>query len=203
MLREGVAPREESSSAAAARARICRRAEAVRARDGAKRCAGDGVNKAAGYFRDIRCKPGEDLLDLATHVDREEIGQVRCVGVHVAMSTRRLTVDLKLRVETGKVEPRSGGGTRPARGSNVIDLMAALKKSLDRPRRARRRDPRPRPPRDRKPAAPRRKRTLTWPRSRSAETYNRKRDFSEHADGDARAPAAICSSSEHDATRLH
>ncbi|MBN8849799.1 MULTISPECIES: Ku protein [unclassified Sphingomonas] len=94
----------------------------------------DEVNKAAGFFRDIPdTKPDADLLDLATTLIEKKTGKFDASEFHDRyVDALRELIARKRKSKSGKValdeEERA-----PARGSNVIDLMAALKKSLDRP----------------------------------------------------------------------
>jgi len=94
----------------------------------------DEVNKAASYFREIGdVKPDEDLLDLATTLIEKKASTFDPSEFHDRyVDALRDLIERKRKSKTGKVsldtEERA-----PSRGSNVIDLMAALKKSLDRP----------------------------------------------------------------------
>ncbi|WP_157216444.1 non-homologous end joining protein Ku [Flavisphingomonas formosensis] len=94
----------------------------------------DEVNKASGYFRDIGdAKPDEDLLDLATTLIEKKAAKFDASEFHDRyVDALRDLIERKRKSKTGKVsldtEERA-----PSRGSNVVDLMAALKKSLDRP----------------------------------------------------------------------
>jgi DNA end-binding protein Ku len=92
----------------------------------------DEVNKAASYFRDIGDeKPDEDLLDLATtlidkktaHFDASEYHD-RYVDALMALIERK---------RKGKTIEAEEEAPAQSRGSNVVDLMAALKRSLERP----------------------------------------------------------------------
>jgi len=102
----------------------------------------DEVNKAASYFRDIGdTRPDEDLLDLATSLIEKKSGRFDAASFHDRyVDALRDLIARKRKSRTGKVsldvEERA-----PSRGSNVIDLMAALKKSLDKPAR----DAKPKP----------------------------------------------------------
>jgi DNA end-binding protein Ku len=96
----------------------------------------DEVNKAASYFRDIGdSKPDEDLLDLATSLIEKKSGKFDAGEFHDRyVDALKDLIARKRKSKSGKVsldteEDRSGA----SRGSNVIDLMAALKKSLDKP----------------------------------------------------------------------
>jgi DNA end-binding protein Ku len=96
----------------------------------------DEVNKAASYFRDIGdTKPDEDLLDLATSLIEKKAGKFDAAEFHDRyVDALKELIDRKRKSKTGKVSLDTED--KPARGgSNVIDLMAALKKSLDRPAR--------------------------------------------------------------------
>jgi len=121
----------------------------------------DEVNKAAGYFRDIPdTAPDEDLLDLATTLIEKKSGKFNASEFHDRyVDALRDLIDRKLKSKTGKVSLDVEEERAPARGSNVIDLMAALKKSLDRPSAAAPETKRATSTaKTRKPAAPRRKR---------------------------------------------
>ncbi|MCW6528941.1 MULTISPECIES: Ku protein [Sphingomonas] len=119
----------------------------------------DEVNKAAGYFRDIPdAKPDEDLLDLATTLIEKKSGKFDASEFHDRyVDALRELIDRKLKSKTGKVSLDLEEERAPARGSNVIDLMAALKKSLDRPAAPAAKSATS-AAKTKKPAAPRRKR---------------------------------------------
>ncbi|MBA3676551.1 MAG: Ku protein [Sphingosinicella sp.] len=91
----------------------------------------DEVNKAQGYFRDIPdLKPDAELLDLAETLiekktakfDPNKFHDRYIDALHELIERKR-----KGKTITADEEPA------PNRGSNVVDLMAALKKSIDRP----------------------------------------------------------------------
>ena len=91
----------------------------------------DEVNKARDYFRDISdAKPDEELLDLAeTLIDRKtaafdpsKFHDRYIEGLHELIEKKRKAKGKKILEDVE--EPETG------RGSNVIDLMAALKKSV-------------------------------------------------------------------------
>ena len=95
----------------------------------------DEVNKAASYFRDIGdTKPDEDLLDLATSLIEKKAGKFDAAEFHDRyVNALKDLIARKRKSKSGKVSLDTGED-KPARGgSNVIDLMAALKKSLDKP----------------------------------------------------------------------
>ena len=116
----------------------------------------DEVNKAAGYFRDIPdTKPDADLLDLATTLIEKKAGKFDASEFHDRyVDALRELIARKRKSKTGKVSLDLEEERAPARGSNVVDLMAALKKSLDRPAAK----PAASAAKAKKPAAPRRKR---------------------------------------------
>jgi len=91
----------------------------------------DEVNKAASYFRDIGdAKPDPDLLDLAATLIAKKVGTFDASEFHNRyVDALRALIEEKRKKKGGLViqDPDKGD---PAKGSNVIDLMAALKKSL-------------------------------------------------------------------------
>ena len=91
----------------------------------------DEVNKAASYFREIGdAKPDPDLLDLAGTLIAKKAGTFDAAEFHNRyVDALRALIEEKRRKKGGLViqDPDKGD---PAKGSNVIDLMAALKKSL-------------------------------------------------------------------------
>ncbi len=93
----------------------------------------DEVNKAASYFRDIGdAKPDEDLLDLATSLIDKKTGPFHPDEYH----DRYIDAlkDLIERKRKGKtIEADEEAAPAQSRGSNVVDLMAALKRSLEKP----------------------------------------------------------------------
>jgi len=96
----------------------------------------DEVNKAAAYFRDIGdAKPDDDLLDLATSLIEKKSDTFDASEYH-----DRYVDALKELIEkkrTGKtVETEEEDTPAQSRGSNVVDLMAALKRSLEKPNAA-------------------------------------------------------------------
>ena len=89
------------------------------------------VNKAASYFREIGDeKPDPDLLDLAATLIEKKSGKFDASEFHNRyVDALRGLIEEKRKKKGGLViqDPDDG---KPAKGSNVIDLMAALKKSL-------------------------------------------------------------------------
>ena len=92
----------------------------------------DEVNKAASYFRDIPdAKPDEDLLDLATTLIDKKTAKFDAGEYH-----DRYIDALKELIERkrkGKTIETAEEAPAQSRGSNVVDLMAALKRSLEKP----------------------------------------------------------------------
>ena len=91
----------------------------------------DEVNKAPSYFRDIGdTKPDPDLLDMAATLIEKKAGEFD------ANEFQNRYVDALKELIAEKRRRRARGSSRipttarPPKGSNVIDLMAALKKSL-------------------------------------------------------------------------
>lgn len=90
----------------------------------------DEVNKAASYFRDIgEGNPDEELLDLATTLIEKKTGRFDASDFHDRyVEALRELIDRKKKGKTLNIE--SEDSDKEARGSNVVDLMAALKKSI-------------------------------------------------------------------------
>ena len=90
------------------------------------------VNKASSYFRDIgSAKPDPDLLDLANTLIEKKSGDFDASEFHNRyVDALKALIKEKIKRKGGKViqDPEE---YEPPKGSNVIDLMAALKKSLD------------------------------------------------------------------------
>ena len=94
----------------------------------------DEVNKAQSYFRDIPdSKPDEDLLDLAETLISKKAAPFKPDQFHDRyVDALKNLVERKLKAKGGKVAAEPEDET-PRRGGNVVDLMAALKKSLEKP----------------------------------------------------------------------
>ncbi|PTR06685.1 MULTISPECIES: Ku protein [unclassified Novosphingobium] len=115
----------------------------------------DEVHRAQGYFKDIpETEPSEDLIALATTLIEKKTAPFKPAEFHdrYVDALHRL-IEKKRKSGTGKriledAEDDSGG-----KGGNVIDLMAALKKSVgeDKPARKPAKNP------ARKPATRRKK----------------------------------------------
>jgi len=91
------------------------------------------VHKAQGYFRDIPdIEPDEELLELAETLIEKKAAPFKPDRFHDRyVDALRALVDRKLKSKGGVVAP-APDEERPSRGSNVVDLMAALKKSLEK-----------------------------------------------------------------------
>jgi DNA end-binding protein Ku len=92
----------------------------------------DEVHKAASYFREIGDhKPDEDLLDLAATLIEKKTGDFDPKEFHNRyVDALKDLIEEKQRKKGEKVIQDPDADKAPSRGSNVIDLMAALKKSL-------------------------------------------------------------------------
>jgi DNA end-binding protein Ku len=91
----------------------------------------DEVNKAQGYFRDIDdIKPDPELLDLAETLIEKKTSKFDPEKFHDRyIDALHELIEKKRKGKTITAEEEDA----PVRGSNVIDLMAALKKSIERP----------------------------------------------------------------------
>jgi DNA end-binding protein Ku len=92
----------------------------------------DEVNKAAGFFRDIPdVKPEPDLLDLATTLIDKKTAKFDASEYHDRyVDALKALIERKRKGKTVEVEEDAPAQSR---GSNVVDLMAALKRSLEKP----------------------------------------------------------------------
>ncbi|MEO7814018.1 MAG: Ku protein, partial [Sphingomicrobium sp.] len=92
----------------------------------------DEVNKASSYFRDISdAKPDADLLDLAsTLIEKKASGFDASEFENRYIDALKALIAEKMKKKGKRVIQDDSPGT-PPKGSNVIDLMAALKKSID------------------------------------------------------------------------
>ena len=91
----------------------------------------DEVNKAQSYFRDIEdAKPDNDLLDLASTLIEKKSGKFDASEFHNRYVDALKDLIAEKRKRKGELVIQDPDDGKPAKGSNVIDLMAALKKSL-------------------------------------------------------------------------
>jgi len=93
----------------------------------------DEVNKASAYFREIgSAKPDPDLLDLANTLIEKKSGEFDASEFHNRyVDALKALIKEKVKRKGGKVIQDPEEYRAPTKASNVIDLMAALKKSLD------------------------------------------------------------------------
>jgi len=92
----------------------------------------DEVNKAQGYFRDIgEAEPEGDLLDLATTLIDKKTAPFKPAEFHdrYVDALHRL-IEKKRKAKGGKQILEDVEEPGVAKGANVIDLMAALRKSV-------------------------------------------------------------------------
>jgi len=92
----------------------------------------DEVNKSSGFFRDIGDhKPDPDLLDMASMLIERKAGEFDPKEFHnrYVDALHRLIAE-KQKKKGEKIIEDPDADAPPPKGSNVIDLMAALKKSL-------------------------------------------------------------------------
>lgn len=95
----------------------------------------DEVNRAQGYFRDIPdAKPDDDLLDLANSLieKKTKAFDPSKFTDHYTDAVKELVARKQKAKGRKIVADEDDEGARPS-GSNVVDLMAALKKSLEKP----------------------------------------------------------------------
>lgn len=113
----------------------------------------DEVNKAQGYFRDIPdSEPDDDLLDLATSLIEKKTAKFDPKEFHNRyVDALKGLIERKVKSKGRKII-EDKGDERPS-GGNVVDLMAALKKSLEKPGTKAADSPAPRKAPARKPAA--------------------------------------------------
>jgi DNA end-binding protein Ku len=92
----------------------------------------DEVHKSAGFFRDIGDhKPDADLLDMASMLIDRKAGEFDPADFHnrYVDALHRLIAE-KQKKKGEKIIEDPDADAPPPKGSNVIDLMAALKRSL-------------------------------------------------------------------------
>ena len=93
----------------------------------------DEVHKANSYFREIGdTKPDEDMLDLASMLIDKKTGKFDASEFHNRyIDALKDLIKQKQKAKGEKVIQDPDADAAPPKGSNVIDLMAALKKSLE------------------------------------------------------------------------
>jgi DNA end-binding protein Ku len=94
----------------------------------------DEVVKAQGYFRDIPdAKPDPEMLDLAEALIEKKTAKFDPEKFHDRyVDALRELIERKRKSKGARIEAEDDDEA-PRRGSNVVDLMAALKKSIERP----------------------------------------------------------------------
>ena len=92
----------------------------------------DEVNRAQGFFREIGdAKPDPELLDMAAMLIERKVGEFDPKEFHNRyVDALKSLIKEKQRKKGEKVIQDPDSDAQPPKGSNVIDLMAALKKSL-------------------------------------------------------------------------
>ncbi|HEU5481741.1 MAG TPA: Ku protein [Sphingomicrobium sp.] len=97
----------------------------------------DEVNKSSGFFREIGdAKPDPDLLDMASMLIERKAGEFNPAEFHNRyVDALKDLIAEKQKKKGEKVIQDPDADAPPPRGSNVIDLMAALKKSLGEDKR--------------------------------------------------------------------
>ena len=92
----------------------------------------DEVHKSSGFFRDIGdTKPDPDLLDMASMLIERKAGEFNPAEFHNRyVDALKDLIAEKQKKKGEKVIQDPDADKAPPKGSNVIDLMAALKKSL-------------------------------------------------------------------------
>jgi DNA end-binding protein Ku len=95
----------------------------------------DEVNKAQGYFRDIPdSKPDEDLMELAQALIEKKTGAFHPQDFHDRyVDALKDLVERKRKAKGRKIIEDTSDEPTGRSGSNVVDLMAALKKSMEKP----------------------------------------------------------------------
>ncbi len=93
----------------------------------------DEVNRAQSYFREIPdARPDEDLLDLAETLIAKKTAKFDPQEFHDRyVDALKNLVERKVKAKGRKIVDTETDDARPG-GGNVVDLMAALKKSLEK-----------------------------------------------------------------------
>ena len=119
----------------------------------------DEVHKSSGFFRDIGDhKPDPDLLDMASMLIERKAGEFDPKEFHnrYVDALHRL-IEEKQKKKGAKIIEDPDADAPPPKGSNVIDLMAALKKSLGDQKKAAKKAPAKRPAAKKEPARARKR----------------------------------------------
>ena len=93
----------------------------------------DEVSRASSYFREIEDKkPDDELLDLAETLIEKKTAPFDASEFHDRyVDALHELIDRKMKAKGKKIRPEKEPA--PTRGTNVVDLMAALKRSIERP----------------------------------------------------------------------
>jgi len=93
----------------------------------------DEVHKAQGFFREIgKDEPDADLLDMASMLIERKSGKFDPGEFHNRyVDALHELIEEKQRAKGKKIIQDPDADAPPPRGSNVVDLMAALKRSLN------------------------------------------------------------------------
>jgi DNA end-binding protein Ku len=92
----------------------------------------DEVHRAASYFREIGdTKPDPDLLDLAETLIDKKAGDFDAGEFQNRYIDALKKLIAEKQKKKGKRVIQDDSSDKPAKGGNVVDLMAALKKSID------------------------------------------------------------------------
>jgi DNA end-binding protein Ku len=94
----------------------------------------DEVVKAQGYFRDIPdARPDQEMLELAETLIEKKSSKFDPAKFHDRyVDALKDLIERKRKLKGGKIHAEEEQAPKRG-GSNVIDLMAALKKSIERP----------------------------------------------------------------------
>ena len=119
----------------------------------------DEVNKSSGFFRDIGDhKPDADLLDMAAMLIERKSGEFNPAEFHNRyVDALKELIAEKQKKKGEKVIQDPDADAPPPKGSNVIDLMAALKKSLGDEKKAAKKAPAKRAAASKEPAKARKR----------------------------------------------
>jgi DNA end-binding protein Ku len=95
----------------------------------------DEVNKAQSYFREIGDhEPDADLLDMAAMLIERKTGKFDPSEFHNRyVDALHKLIEEKQRKKGEKIIQDPDADAAPPKGSNVVDLMAALKRSIEKP----------------------------------------------------------------------
>jgi DNA end-binding protein Ku len=91
----------------------------------------DEVNRASSFFREIGDhKPDQELLDMASMLIDRKAGEFDATEFHNRYVDALKGLIAEKQKRKGEKVIQDPDADKPSKGSNVIDLMAALKRSL-------------------------------------------------------------------------